>query len=778
MEPTTKTKRGCDVAEPGEELACMTRTTAQSERIGVSAVEGAFSIMGWAFREQTVSDHGIDALAEVDGLTAEPSGRYLAVQIKCGPSYFKRRTAGGWRFMGEPRHLRYWLANLMPVILVIVDADTRAGYWAQITHDAVHYTDKSWWIEIPEAQILDGRAQLRLRELALATAPAIADPVEQALPLLPPSAVEMLSALRPVDPDGALRLAKFLSEGREQSRDTVEALLDASRGWSHASTLRLATIGAYANENGHRDLAMRAFALASARTVPEAAMAERVRLVGVAAVMAMVADDRQHANDLLRLAREHAGASMLADVAVCAFDADEAGRENALETLLRNASDEQLDAEPTCLLFLAERAFARGDLDQALTLYDRSCLRFPRIVGGRLGQARVLIERMVRGSSVVPHHDQRRAVELAVAVRDEMRRWAGPSEDAHRLVVQERMLAQAFTEVIELATPVDFGGRATDREAADPTVAIVGAQASIALGDRARAARFADAMRDTTTEPLLRALAADPRQPREQTVIAWRAALEAADTAFPARISLHRLAAHGALAPADLHRLGALANLDDHDRLLFTARHTAAAGDLDAAVAMLRSQPSPAAGEMLIELLHEAGRFDEALAVCDEIWRIYGALKGLQDKINILASRGDFDGAEACAAQLLATGELPAEHRRQLHRRMIERRATLGDWTGMEAVCRTALRDQADDAEYGWGLIYAQLNQDHWDTAWTTYCQLRPNVFHPSVVRAWVELHLKFGVGPQCQATAMTLMDRFESDHDAHAQLARLEAQD
>lgn len=41
---------------------------------------------------------------------------------------------------------------------------------------------------------------------------------------------------------------------------------------------------------------MRAFVLASARTVPEAAMAERVRLAGGAAVMAMVADDRQQPN--------------------------------------------------------------------------------------------------------------------------------------------------------------------------------------------------------------------------------------------------------------------------------------------------------------------------------------------------------------------------------------------------------------------------------------------------------------------------------------------------
>lgn len=75
----------------------MTRTSAQMERLGVSACDSAFTTMGWAFREQGVADHGIDALVEVEGLTSQPSGRYLAVQIKGGPSYFKRKTDGGWR---------------------------------------------------------------------------------------------------------------------------------------------------------------------------------------------------------------------------------------------------------------------------------------------------------------------------------------------------------------------------------------------------------------------------------------------------------------------------------------------------------------------------------------------------------------------------------------------------------------------------------------------------------------------------------------------------------
>jgi tetratricopeptide (TPR) repeat protein len=282
-------------------------------------------------------------------------------------------------------------------------------------------------------------------------------------------------------------------------------------------------------------------------------------------------------------------------------------------------------------------------------------------------------------------------------------------------------------------------------------------------------------MRGTPTGPLLRALVADPHQSRAQAVVAWRAALDGADTALAARICLHQLAAHGDLAQADLDRCGVLANLDDHDRVLFTARQRAAVGDLDAAATMLRAQASPAAGEMLAELLAAAERFDEALAVCEDLWRNCGALKALQDKINILASRGDLDGAEACAARLLASGQLPAEQRRQLHLRMMERRSLSADWKGMEAVCRTALTDQAGDAQYGWGLIYAQLNQDRWDSAWASYCQLRPEVEDPGVVRAWVELHLRFGAGSASLAMATTLAARFGSDGDALAHLARLD---
>jgi hypothetical protein len=149
-------------------------------------------------------------------------------------------------------------------------------------------------------------------------------------------------------------------------------------------------------------------------------------------------------------------------------------------------------------------------------------------------------------------------------------------------------------------------------------------------------------------------------------------------------------------------------------------------------------------------------------------------LKALQDKINILADKGDFDGAEGCAAQLLATQELPMEQRRQLHRRLVERRAQRADWAAVEACCRAALRDHPGDDDFTWGLISAQLNQGRWEAAWASYGQLLPEIHFPEFVVVWVELHLRFGPTPESDLLVKTLMERFAEDQVIQAQLSRL----
>ncbi|MDG4834192.1 DUF4365 domain-containing protein [Solwaraspora sp. WMMD1047] len=750
----------------------MTNSSSEMERKGVAAAQVAFTDMGWAFREQPEADHGIDALVEVDGLR-DPTGRYIALQIKSGSTFFKRKTRNGWRFTEKPRLLTYWLAHLMPVVLVIIDPATRLGYWVQITADAVNETNRGWSIEVPSANVLDDSSREPLRAIAFAVPAANPDPIEEVLPLLPPAAVEMLSGLSLVDPSGARRLARLLSAGRHDPRAVVKPLLEASQSWVRATAGRLETIGAYANDHGHRDLAVEAFTLAADRDP-----GNQLRLRAITAVMALAAGDRDRAADLLHPSQDPQPSDngLLWDVAVCALDADESGREDMLERLLRERPDSELDAEPTCLLFLAERASGRGDLDQALVLYQRVRERHPRSVGGRLGQARILMERILRGDSALPFRDRQEVTALAASVRDDIRRWAGPSEAVHRLLVQERMLVGAFMEVIELATPAAFGGQATDREASDPVVAIVGAQASIALDDGVRAGRFGDAVRGTPAELLIRALVADTNRPAASVIGMWRTALDTADTALAARICLNQLASRGALDATDLHRMAALANLNDGDRVVLTARNAAAGGDLDTAVTLLRSVRSPSAGEILIDILREAGRYDEAVAVCDDVWGTYGALKGLQEKVNILAIRGDLDAADRCARELLATGELAAEQRGALHRRLIKHSATRKDWTSVEACCRAALKDEPTNHDYAWALIISQLNQNRWEAAWASYRQLRPDITHPAIIPAWVDLHLRFNNTPQAQAAATALANRFANQPHTLSKLERLNA--
>jgi hypothetical protein len=47
--------------------------------------------MKWLFRRQLESDFGIDAQAEIVNDEGNPTGQFVAMQIKSGPSFFRLR---------------------------------------------------------------------------------------------------------------------------------------------------------------------------------------------------------------------------------------------------------------------------------------------------------------------------------------------------------------------------------------------------------------------------------------------------------------------------------------------------------------------------------------------------------------------------------------------------------------------------------------------------------------------------------------------------------------
>ncbi len=129
-----------------------------AERRGVNAVEAVFlNDFKWIFREQAVSDFGIDAQAEVVEFD-KPTGKLMALQIKTGASYF-RKHGDDFIFYGEQRHLDYWLGHSLPVFLILHDPDRSLTLWQKIDLHLVKITDKGWSIVVPAANVLSAASK-------------------------------------------------------------------------------------------------------------------------------------------------------------------------------------------------------------------------------------------------------------------------------------------------------------------------------------------------------------------------------------------------------------------------------------------------------------------------------------------------------------------------------------------------------------------------------------------------------------------------------------------
>lgn len=736
-----------------------------AERMGVAAANLEVSSWGWAFRSQEVEDYGIDAHVEPFDSSSTPTGRLLALQIKSGESYFAEEVDDGWWYRGENRHLRYWLGHVLPVLIVLYDPSSRTLYWQHVTEDLVEYTANAWKILIPRDHVLTAGGADQLRLLADAAPGASEDPVASSLRFLPPTAAAVLQSAQTSEPDGTMRLARLLAQGREQPRLTVETVLAARPSWLNvANGIFEAAIGAYANEHGLQDLALRAFTEAR-----QYASADAGRLYCVAALLALAQGNAVRARELLLRASAFGYEGLFASVADAALTDHEEGLDAEaprVAAVLSGASREELGAEPILVVLLGDFAARRGDLAEAIRLFEAAATGNPPLAVARLQLAHALIARAAAGGSVVASSDRHRAQALAGEVQEETRQWSGPSEKALSVLLKSRMMIGAFQEVIRLATPLSLGGMALDREASFGEVAVFGAQAAMAIRDRSSAMSFAEFVPNSRAEIFIRALVVDPAASVAEQATVWRDALANADTMEQQRRALYKLAALGELQQGDLVAGQTSRAIGEEQAQILRARNDAALGRTDQAVMSLRqhAESNSAAAEMLIEVLEEAGRVTDALAECDRAITRFGAGKTAHDKLNILARAGRLDDADAFAISLLAGSDLAPEQRVTLRQRLIQHRADHGDWSAAENLCREALAESPGDPRFAWGLMTAQANQGHLDQAWASYEQLQPDVVAPELVPLWMGLHARVGFMEADVMAALDLVDRWSDD--------------
>jgi len=111
--------------------------------------------LGWIYRSvHQESDFGIDGY--VDIVTNENvTGQTIGIQVKCGDSFFNRKTEGGIRYDGEKKHLNYYLNCPFPIVLVVLKSDCSEGKWVEFNANITSPSKNGWWIEIPEKNVLD-----------------------------------------------------------------------------------------------------------------------------------------------------------------------------------------------------------------------------------------------------------------------------------------------------------------------------------------------------------------------------------------------------------------------------------------------------------------------------------------------------------------------------------------------------------------------------------------------------------------------------------------------
>lgn len=132
-----------------------------TERIGVHQCGLIFEKLGFAFREQTVEDYGVDAIIEKKDKNYL-SGKLIAVQIKSGDSYFNEDNEEKVVFRGNIKHYNYWLNHSLPVIIVLYSPSKDICIWEVIDKHTAQKCQNGWKINIPYSNKLENsREQLQ-----------------------------------------------------------------------------------------------------------------------------------------------------------------------------------------------------------------------------------------------------------------------------------------------------------------------------------------------------------------------------------------------------------------------------------------------------------------------------------------------------------------------------------------------------------------------------------------------------------------------------------------
>ena len=193
-----------------------------------------FEGLGWAPVRNDAHDLGTDLWVEVADRRQFMRGLIIGVQVKTGPSWFRRKQRtpdgelqGWWYYEPNNKHFDHWSSHGVPHLIVLCNLTERVASWAHVTPGAVESVGKGSKIFVPAGQTIDDDCFDAL--LATAATQRAAPPLEGTVLWTGEGAVQQIRKLR----CGLIAprlLAPHPNAGHDEATDAFAGVALAAQG--------------------------------------------------------------------------------------------------------------------------------------------------------------------------------------------------------------------------------------------------------------------------------------------------------------------------------------------------------------------------------------------------------------------------------------------------------------------------------------------------------------------------------------------------------------------
>lgn len=752
-------------------LTARSRTvvTERTSRLAVKAVEEASLRADWFFREQPITDQGIDAHIEkfdlVPGKRGDDevgTGRLIALQIKGGPSYFSRPSPDGWWFPFKARKAELWLGHALPVLVVLVDVESREMYWQRISPSTVIKTGKNYKVEVPRTQTV-ATAGAEWLEIASGLEQHAVSRFEYSLLSVPPPVRTLLEGRPEGEHADAALLAMHLSTGRSNPQGTVSSLMATSPAWlTRNASWAWRTIAAYASDHEANEEAAQAFIRSASATADEG---RKTRDLVSASLLLRHTDPRAASAVLAEVESLTNPDKVHVAIAKTIFSRDLSDAAPwALEPLLAQDIPEVIESVAAQRL-LAMQARRSDDLDAAVE-HGRHALRLDDTSDESMKQlAEDLLTRWsLSGSSTADLHA---ATSLLRDVIELRRTWSGPIAESIEQLARAYGVSGQFEALLKLTLPPPHGS--AQPMDLDRAIVRMAAYAARSLGRHDAVASACELLGQEPADQLIRVsvgvLELDDAEVTDLRLQAFDGAFDRGEHDEVARHAV-TLASEGVDVRGRLRDLVERSIIPDRVVGLATAL-LAAHDDLDSALPSLRelARTDPAAAEHLIGRLREADRDQEAADEAASLYKSTGSEAYLIHQADCLIdAEGGPAAVEAAEAAIANTTIRPVERGRLLTF-LAGTAADNEDWAAAERYLTQVLElfDEPMDSAV-WRLVIALTNQGRIRKAAKVIAEYRPVVRSRDEAEVWLRAHATLRWNERIAMEAYALAERFDDD--------------